>query len=72
MPSSFIIFANTVLAFKFLHNYSLYLITSHGVMKKSCANVVEAPISIVDPTLRLSFLNSKCFFIYSYIKNWPA
>ena len=46
--------------------------TSHGVTKKSCAKVVEAPISRVDTTLKLSFLNSKCNFMYSYIANYAA
>ena len=62
----------TDLAVKFLHNCSLYLITSHGVIKKSCAKVVEAPINKVDAKSNDSFLNCSYCFIYSYIRNYAA
>ena len=53
-----------------MHNYNLYLITSAGALKKSWANVLEAPIITVESILNSLFLNSNFYFNFSYTTNW--
>ena len=52
--------------------YNLYLITSLGAMKKSWANVVDAPINIVLKMLYSLLLTSIFSLRTSYIKNYAA